>query len=509
MKRYFFIALGSVFLALGCKNPQKTEPEVQKPNVIVFYVDDLGYGDISLYGGEVPTPNIDKLAQSGIVHRNAYAAASTCTPSRFSLLTGEYAWRDKGRKIAPGDAAALIPAGRQTVASVMKNAGYKTAVVGKWHLGLGEPGKLDWNQTLTNSPNDIGFDYSFIIPATGDRVPCVFVENAQVVNLDPADPISVSYKEKIGDWPTGKENPELLKLHPSPGQGHNHTIVNGISRIGYQYGGKSALWRDEDIADRLAQQAISFLKENKNNPFFLYLATNGIHVPRMPHERFQGTTKQGLRGDAIAELDDTMGQILAALDSLGLTENTIIIFSSDNGPVLDDGYVDKAVELNGTHQPSGGLRGGKYSAYEAGARIPFVVSWKGKIQPKESHLLVSQIDLVGSLAALVQSNFDAKQSPDTRNQWEVWAGKSPNARRFAVQEALDGTLSITDGKYKYISPSNGIKYAWGTGIETGFMPEPQLFNLEKDPLETRNIAAENPQEVQRLQSELETIRTQK
>ena len=497
---------------LSCKtipkqsNAEKNSRE-KTPNVVLIYTDDLGYGDITPYGGKVPTPNIDRLAKSGVVHRNAYAAAATCTPSRYSLLTGEYAWRQKGREIAPGDANALIPSGHQTVASMFKSAGYKTAAIGKWHLGLGEAGKkIDWNTKLTNTPNDIGFDYSFIMPATGDRVPCVFMENGSVVNLDPNDPITVSYRGKVGDWPTGKEHPELLKLHPSPGQGHNNTIINGISRIGYQTGGKAALWRDEDIADDLTNKAIDFIKENKEHPFFVYLATNDIHVPRMPHERFQGKSGRGLRGDAILELDYTVGAVLKTLDNLHLTENTVIIFSSDNGPVLDDGYSDQAVEKLGNHNPFAGFRGGKYSAYEAGTRIPLIISWKGKIKPRESKALISQIDFLGSMAQLTGQTYDKKQATDTQGQWNIWTGASTdNMRKYVVQEAIGSNLSITDGTYKYIAPSDGSPVAWQTGIETGFMPKPQLYNIKEDRGERNNIAEKEPGILDKLKAQLNKI----
>ncbi len=190
----------------------------------------------------------------------------------------------------------------------MKSAGYTTGVVGKWHLGLGPEGGPDWNGEIKNGPLDIGFDYSFIIPATGDRVPCVFVENRRVVGLDPEDPITVSYNNKVGDWPTGKENPELLKMHPS--HGHDMTIVNGISRIGYMTGGKSALWVDEDIADVITGKAVNFIEGNKDKPFFLYFATHDIHVPRVPNQRFVGKSGMGPRGDAILEFDWSVGEII-------------------------------------------------------------------------------------------------------------------------------------------------------------------------------------------------------
>ena len=201
-----------------------------------------------------------------------------------------------------------------------------------------------------------------------------------MVGLDPADPITVNYTKKTGDWPTGKENPELLKMHPS--HGHDMTIVNGISRIGYMTGGKSALWVDEDIADVITGKAVKFIEENKNKPFFLYFSTHDIHVPRTPNQRFIGKSGMGPRGDAILEFDWSVGEIIKTIDHLGLAPNTIIIVTSDNGPVVDDGYKDQAVELLGSHKPAGPLRGGKYSAFDGGTRVIFIASWKGKIKAR-------------------------------------------------------------------------------------------------------------------------------
>jgi arylsulfatase A-like enzyme len=301
--------------ACSSKQKQTVESESVKPNVVIIYIDDLGYGDVSCYGAtKVSTPNIDNLAATGIRFTNGHSSSATCTPSRFSMLTGGYAFRQEGTGIAPGDAAMIINTETRTLADIFSEAGYKTGVVGKWHLGLGGEGGPDWNGFITPGPQDIGFDYSFLIPATGDRVPCVYTENGRVLGLDPTDPIQVSFKEKIGNEPTGLENPELLKMHPS--HGHNNTIINGISRIGFMTGGNSARWVDEYMADAISQKALDFIEKNKEIPFFLYYSTHDIHVPRVPHPRFVGKSGMGPRGDAILEVDWAVGEIMKKLESL-------------------------------------------------------------------------------------------------------------------------------------------------------------------------------------------------
>ena len=350
-----------------------------KPNVVFIYADDIGYGDISCNGSKINTPNVDKIAAQGIRFTDAHSTAATSTPSRYSMLTGEYAWRRAGTNIADGDAGMIIRPERYTLADMFKSAGYNTGVVGKWHLGLGDTnGSQDWNAKLSPNIGDIGFDYSYVMAATGDRVPCVFVDNGLVENLDANDPIFVNYKKNFEGEPTGKDNPELLKVLPS--HGHDQSIVNGISRIGFMKGGKSALWKDEDIADILTAKAVSYIEQHKDEPFFLYFATQDAHVPRVPHKRFEGTSGYGVRGDVIVQFDWSVGEILKTLERLGLDENTIIILSSDNGPVVDDGYKDGAIETLADHKPWGEFRGGKYSSYEAGTRVPCLLRWKGTVK---------------------------------------------------------------------------------------------------------------------------------
>jgi arylsulfatase A-like enzyme len=471
--------------------------------VVVIYADDLGYGDVSAYGAtRLRTPNIDRLARAGLRFTDAHPTAATCTPSRYSLLTGDYAFRREAARILPGDAALLIEPGRVTLPTVFQRAGYVTGVVGKWHLGLGPQGGPDWNGEVKPGPLDVGFDYSFIMAATGDRVPTVYVENRRVVNLDAGDPITVSYEKPVGNWPTGRGNPELLRMKPS--HGHDMTIVNGVSRIGYMTGGKAALWKDEEMADVFTRKATSFVEQHRSKPFFLFFALHDPHVPRLPHPRFAGATTMGPRGDAIAQVDWCVGEILATLDRLKLANDTLVLFTSDNGPVIDDGYQDQAIEKLGDHKPAGPFRGGKYSIFEGGTRVPFIVRWPARVKPGTSDALVSQVDLLASFAALAGQPVSGAAPIDSENVLPALLGTSKNGRTLLVEQAA--TLALRQGSWKYIAPGKGPRINQNTNIELGNDPEPQLYDLAADPGERRNLASERPEKVRELAAMLEKIR---
>lgn len=467
----------------------------QRPNVILIIADDLGYGDVSAYGQTtILTPNIDRLAHGGVCFTDGHATSATSTPSRYGLFTGMYPWKRKIH-ILPGDAPLLISPEQFTMPRMFQQAGYHTAAIGKWHLGMGQ-GKINWNQQIIPSANAIGFDYTCLIAATVDRVPTVYVENGLVEGLDPNDPIEVSYQHNFEGEPTALTNPELVQMRWS--HGHNNSVINGIPRIGFMKGGHKARWKDNEMAQYLIHKVFRYLDERRvgegNQPFFLYYGLHEPHVPRTPDTRFVGSTDLGPRGDVIAEADWCVGQLLQKLEEQGILENTLIIFSSDNGPVLDDGYVDGARESASQHDPRGGLRGGKYSLYDAGTRVPFFIYWQGHIRPGVNNELVSQQDLIASLGKLI-----GQQVPDTLDSYEMldtFLGKRQRGRASMVVEAA-GRLAFRSGRYALIPPYKGPKRNV-TDNELGNVDDYTLYDLHADPSQATNITAAKPRLLRKL-----------
>lgn len=462
-----------------------------RPNVVIIYSDDLGYGDVSSYGAVgVETPHIDRLAKDGIRFTNAYCGSATCTPSRFSLLTGSYAIRHEKTGILPGDAPLIIEPGTTTLPGIFKKSGYATGVVGKWHLGLGD-GNVDWNGDIKPGPLEIGFTDSFIMPATGDRVPCVYLDGHRVLNLDPADPLEVSYKKPFPGLPNGKDNRDSLEIDWS--HGHNMAVINGIGRIGYMKGGTAALWDDKTMAQDLSAAAVKFIDANHDKPFFLYYAAHDIHVPRVPNPEFVGKTEMGPRGDAIVQLDWQVGQITAALEKHGIAKDTLVIFTSDNGPVLDDGYKDDAVEKLGKHRPAGPLRGGKYSSYEGGTRMPTIATWPARIKPATSDAVISQLDFLGSFANMLGVELKSGEAPDSFDTLDALLGTSQDGRKELVEHNQFGQrLALRAGPWKAIEgPKNGSG---------------ELYNLDDDLGETTDLAEKHPERLAEMLSRLQEIR---
>ncbi|WP_298531633.1 arylsulfatase [uncultured Algibacter sp.] len=499
---YVLLAL----ITVNCKEKSKEVTEavsaedITQPNIVIIYTDDLGYGDVGFNGAtQIKTPNMDSLANNGVRFTNGFASSATCTPSRYALLTGVYPWREKDAKILPGTAPLIIGTDQMTVPKMLKSKGYYTGIVGKWHLGLGS-GHVNWNERVSPGPNEVGFDYSYIMAATQDRVPTVYIENGDVVGLDPNDPIEINYNKNFEGQSNGVDNPELLKMKWH--HGHNSSIVNGIPRIGYMKGGEAAKWKDEDMADHFLKGAQNYVKQHKSEPFFLYYAMQQPHVPRTPHPRFVGASGLGPRGDVIVEADWCIGEFIKTLEEEGVLKNTLIIFSSDNGPVLNDGYYDDAVEKLGSHTPRGGLRGGKYSLFEAGTRVPFFTYWKGTIQPGVSDALVCQLDILSSLAKFVDSDVEANDSEDLL---DVFLGKSNNGRENLIIEANSKT-AYKEGDWVMIPPYNGPEILSAVNIEIGNSKDFQLYNLKDDRGQQNNLAGTNQDKLRDMVIKFEAIR---
>jgi len=471
----------------------------RKPNVVVIMADDLGYGDIACNGAlpeSIETPNIDSIANIGINFTNAYCTSATCSPSRYSFLTGEYAFRRKGVGILSGDAKLIIDTEKTTLASMFQKAGYKTAAIGKWHLGIGKNKKVDWNQELDGTPQDIGFDYHFIFPATNDRMPCIYVEQNKVANLDLNDPIKLTYSQKEIPAPTEEE----LKSLRWESKAKRDQIYNGAWRFGYMTGGNSALWKDENIADDLVAKAKIFIEENKDTPFFIYFATNDIHSPHIPHARFAGKSNMGPRGDAILSFDWSVGEIINALKKAKVFDDTILIITSDNGPMVVDGggvFDDGSDKLLGKHKPAGVLREGKYSIFEGGTRIPLIISYPKHIKKSAtSEALVSQVDMFRSFANMLKIELEENVARDSFDTLSAFLGDTQIGRDWIVEYTEFGPkFAIRKGDIKYIPAAKDF-------------PE-LLYDLSKDPSEKHNLLKESLEKAEELKLLLQEIMNQK
>lgn len=310
----YIVGLTLNFSCTGSKKPEN----VDKPNVIIINADDLGYGDIGSYGAKlVKIPGMDRLAKEGRMFLDAHSASSICTPSRYALITGQYPCRINLYEPIFLKSPLVIETNQITIAEVMKRAGYATAIIGKWHLGFGKDSIMDWNKELKPGPLELGFDYFFGIPVVSSHPPFVYVENHHICGYDPKDPI-VYGKHAETRW-----FPEKFDMNAIWGARAAH-----------------ALYDDRSVGTTLKNKAVSWIKEHKKKPFFLYLATNNIHHPFTPAPRFIGTSKAGRYGDFIHELDWIVSEVLKTLDEENLTKNTLVILTSDNGGMLNQGGQD-------------------------------------------------------------------------------------------------------------------------------------------------------------------------
>lgn len=450
------------------------------PNIIFILADDIGYNDLGCYGAtKIKTPAIDKLATEGVRFTNAYAPASTSSPSRYALLTGEYAWR-KNVGILPADAPLSINPDKNTLPAFLRKIGFHTALVGKWHLGLGEQGTpVNFNKKIQMGPLEVGFDYAYYFPATNDRVPCIYIDNDRVDGARSEDPIQVSYNHKVGNDPTGKDNPESLKLKPH--FGHNATIVNGISRIGWMSGGEKARWKDEDMAQHLLDKATNYIEKHSQEPFFLYYAPHNAHEPRITSPAFKGKSEAGIYGDVIEEFDYCISEIVECLKKNNIYDNTLIILSSDNGPMIKEGYDDGAFENINGHDPYGKLRGEKYSLYEGGTRVPFICSWPAKIKkPFKQEQPFSYIDMLATFAGMFNIPVTNKECNDSKNEAALFfRPDAPSYREYIMIQNNSGQIAIRKGEWKYIPKTKNNPA--------------ELYNLTTDPSELHSLIMAFPE----------------
>jgi len=393
-------------------------------------------------------------------------------------------------KASNGDAAVEVELNRET-------RQYSPAEISAMILGKLKPG-----------PREIGFDYNFLLPTTNDRVPQVYVENHHVKNLDPKDPLWVGKKKPSPDHPTGQTHRKTLKMDWS--HGHNSTIHNGISRIGFYTGGHKARFRDEDLADEWVKQSNIWIEANKDNPFFLFFSSHDLHVPRIPHERFRGKSGLSYRGDVIVQLDWCVGELVKTLDRLKLSKNTLIVFCSDNGPVGDDGYKDFALEKMGDHQPNGPFSGGKYSVLEGGTRTPFITYWPGRIKKGVSKEMVCTIDLAASFSALAGVNLPEAAVPDSFNVLGALLGeKGAKGRDHLVQQdnGRGGNYGYREGNWKLQRHDAKRKRNVNVTEKLANSPAPRfaLFDLSEDVVEKKNVATQNPQVFERMKKQLQEI----
>ena len=489
-------------ITISCSEPQRPE----QPNVIIIYADDLGYGDLGCYGATlVKTPHVDQLAREGILFSDAHTVSAVCTPSRYALLTGEYPFRQGYFAPVFLKVGLLIDTTRLTIADLMKKSGNATACIGKWHLGFGEEAP-DWNGDLRPGPLELGFDYYYGIPVVNSHPPFVFVENYRVVGLDPSDPFVFDQQAETRVFPE--------KM--------------GIDQIG---GAKAAheLYEDELVGTTLAGKATGWIRKQKNNPFFLYFATTNIHHPFTPHPRFLGTSGCGRYGDFIHELDWIVGEIMKTLDELDIADNTLLIFTSDNGGMLNQG--GQEASLSG-HRLNGELLGFKFDAWEGGHRIPFIARWPGVIKEgSSSGQLICNVDMLATLAALTGHDLKPGEGPDSYNMLPVLLGKTAEqVRDHAVLAAFKKeNMALRKDNWIYIGAQGGggfsatepgqhmlggpaaLKFTQenNSDIEDGKLkqdaPGVQLYNLDADLSQRWNVVREYPEIAEEMHNMLVEI----
>jgi arylsulfatase A-like enzyme len=462
----------------------------EPPNIVFILADDLGYGDVhcNFPEGKIATPNIDRLASQGMRFTDAHTTSSVCTPTRYSLMTGRYNWRSRLQQgVLGGLSPRLIEPGRQTIASLLKEHGYHTACIGKWHLGMDwarHEGKdvtelniekqnqhwnVDYAKPIANGPTTVGFDYYFGIAASLDMVPFTFIENDRVTKIPTVE------KKWIRKGPAA-EDFEAADVLP--------TLVR-----------KAGEYAKEHAADAKA-----------GHPFFLYVPLTSPHTPIVPTREWNGRSGISAYADFVMETDSAVGEILASLDREGVAGNTIVVFTSDNGcsPAAGIDVLRKA-----GHEPNGPLRGTKADLWDGGHRVPFIVRWPGKVAANTvSDQLVSLVDWMATCAELVGAKFPDNAAEDSTSILPVLLGNAQKpVRETLVHHSITGRFAIREGHWKLcLSPGSG---GWSAprdpeAVKRGLPPE-QLYDLASDLAETKNVAANHPEIVERLTQRLKKL----
>ncbi len=497
--------LATILIALIFISCSTNKNESSLPNIVLINADDLGYGDLSCYGAtKVQTPNIDRLASEGLSFSDAHSASAVCSPSRYGIITGTYPLRRNYLGAISGFDGLSVDTNQITIASLLKDAGYSTACVGKWHLGLGVD-KPDYNKPLKPGPLELGFDYAYYIPMVNSGPPFVYVENHSVVGYDPEDPFVLG-KKSVTQWPAKG----------------GYTAIGGAEKA-------HRLYEDEKVGTHLKDQAINWMKKthaaDQDKPFFLYLATTNIHHPFTPAPQFKGTSQCGRYGDFIHELDWIVGEVMSSLKEMGVADNTLVIFTSDNGGMLNHGGQDAWKAGN---KLNGDLLGFKFGAWEGGHRVPFIAKWPGKIKANsKSEHLISQIDLLATFAAIAERPLTKEDCPDGINQLPELMGetKEPLRDLLMITPNCPSHLTVRKGDWVYIAAQDEggfqgtnitahnvggaaatkLTHQVNSDIEDGKIKEDaqpvQLYNLKKDPYQTINVYGQYPE----VQKELDKI----
>lgn len=475
--------------------------KAQHPNIVFILADDLGYGDLSSYGAtRVQTPHIDRLAREGKKFTDAHTPHPVCTPTRYSLMTGRYSWRTWARTANVWSTdPLLIDDDQYTLPKLLSDAGYQTALIGKWHLGYGRAGApgwddlkgIDYNGKIAPGPLEAGFDYYFGVPHVGQE-PHVFIENHQVVGLSSDSPLKLVMDDR---WRHRTSYLERAMYPP------RHRFE----------GGDGAKYRHEDLAIRLTEKAVEWLRQQAqkpDQPFFLYFAHRNVHGPLAPHERFQGKSKIGVYGDFLLELDWSVGQILDTLDQFGVTDHTLVLFASDNGGVQMGHKPATFVNHNG-HKTNGPWRGQKTESLEGGHRVPLLARWPGRIEAgSTSDSLVALTDTLSTFAELLERDLPVGAAPDSISFLGALLDRQPGepVRRVLVHDNYRGGYGIRVEDWKLLMIQGGGGIGWSPWDHDRSKPNGQLYKLSEDLQELNNLYDEEPDRVARMAELLRTLR---